>query len=547
MTTQKHKQHNQEQAPNLRKHMAWFHTWFGLLIGFLLFAVFWMGTLTVLDKEFDRWMHPETRTIQGECCTLTAQQLETVLLKARELAPQSENIRLRLPTERTPMTLIRIVEPDKTLKAYFLDPDSGKVVSNAHTLGGSGFFFPFHYKFNIAWKDVGYYLLGIAGLAMMALLLSGVVLHRKLLAEFFLFRPKKKTLRSLLDLHNLSSVVALPFHFVITFTGLLIFFSVYFPWATLAAFDGDKAASQKAMSGFVNLPASGFTTDAPLQLAALKGIPALVQAREASWSKALGEPARADSINIRNLGDSNATLEIRRVFPQSSIGMSTHADTLLLHTGELLHAHEPKPVKEFTHWINGLHFIQFDHTALRLLYVVGGLLGCVMIHTGFLFWLESRRAQHHQKKLAGFTGVQALTVGGTLGMMSATAAFLVANQLLPDTTPSRATVETWVFYGVWLLTIAWAFANAHKHRQLQDQPALHRRSQWLAPTWFFTALCALAWLLNQVNTGGMVTAISQGEMNSLTIDIALLTLVASGVYAARKIERATHKGEIACR
>lgn len=524
-----------QNVASVRQHMAWFHTWFGLFIGFLLFAVFWMGTLTVFDKEFDRWMHPESRSIAGECCTLSPQQLETVLLKAHELAPKSDNIRLRLPTARTPMTLIRIVEPDRSLKAYFMDPDSGKVVSNEHTLGGSGFFFPFHYKFNIAWNNVGYFLLGIAGLAMMALLISGIVLHRKLLAEFFLFRPKKHTVRSLLDLHNLSSVVALPFHFIITFTGLLIFYSIYFPWATLTAFDGDKAASQKAMSGFIRMAPSGFTEDVDQQIASLKTIPALVQAREAAWSKALGEPARADSINIRNLGDSNATLEIRRVFPARGIKMSTHADTLLLHTGELLHAHEPKAVKGFTHWINGLHFIQFDHAALRLLYVVGGLLGCIMIHTGFLFWLESRRVQHHKKKLPGFVVVQALTVGGTLGMMIATAAYLVANQLLPYTTPNRANVETWVFYGVWILTILWACQNAHKYRHLQNQASAHRCSQWFAPTVAFTLLCALAWLLNQINTGGMFKAINLGETNSLAIDIGLLIMIASGTYAARKI------------
>ena len=205
--------------------------------------------------------------------------------------------------------------------------------------------------------------------------------------------------------------------------------------------------------------------------------------------------------------------------------MSTHADTCLLHTGELLHAHEPRPVKGFTHWINGLHFVQFDHAALRVLYVIGGLLGCVMIHTGFLFWLESRRVQHHKRKLPGFTVVQALTVGGTLGMMIATAAFLVANQLIPQHVANRATLETKVFYSVWVLAIAWAFINA----------ATHKNSQWLAPTRLFTALCALAWLLNQINTGGMVAAIQLQDMNSFAIDAGLLIMVASGVYAARKL------------
>jgi hypothetical protein len=290
------------------------------------------------------------------------------------------------------------------------------------------------------------------------------------------------------------------------------------------------------MSGFINMPPSGFTEDPGQQIAALKTVPTLVQAREAAWTQALGETARADSINIRNLSDSNATLEIRRVFPERSITMSTHADTVLLHTGELLHAHQPKPIKSFTHWINGLHFIQFDHTALRVLYVVGGLLGCLMIHTGFLFWLESRRVQHHKKKLPGFTVVQALTVGGTVGMMIATAAYLVANQLLPNQLPNRATTETWVFYGVWVLTIIWAFVNAVRFKRLQNQAAAHRSSQWFQPTVVFTALCALAWLLNQINTGGMfAAALDQEDMNSLAIDMGLLLMVAMGTYTACKI------------
>lgn len=515
--------------------MAWFHSWFGLFIGFLLFAVFWMGTLTVFDKEFDRWMHPESRSTQATCCMLSPAQLEAVLLKARETAPNADSIRLRLPTPRTPMTLVRVTEGKEPPTSFFVDAGTGQVIMNNHTLGGSGFFFPFHYKFNLAWKDIGYYLLGIAGLSMLALLISGVVLHRKLLAEFFLFRPKKQVLRSLLDLHNLSSVAALPFHVLITFTGLLIFFSIYFPWATVAVFNYDKAASQQAISGVVKVAASGEIKTMEQQINGLQSIPALVQAREAAWSASVGEPARADSINIKNLADENALVEIRRVFPASSIEMSTHMDTLMLHTGELLHQHETKPVKGFTHWINGLHFIQFDHTLLRILYFLGGLLGCIMIHTGFLFWLESRRAQHHRKGLHGFPLVQGLTVGATAGLMIATAAFLVANQLLPKGMENRAGLEANVFYGVWLLMLFTSIIDAYGQRSLQADAVKHRQRMWQWPTLLFTLLCAMAWLLNQVNTGGMIAAWRLQDMNTLSIDIGLLIMAAGGVYTIRKL------------
>ncbi|MCR6651374.1 MAG: PepSY domain-containing protein [Cellvibrionaceae bacterium] len=37
------------------------HTWFGLALGFVLMVVFFFGSLSVFDREIDRWAIPETR------------------------------------------------------------------------------------------------------------------------------------------------------------------------------------------------------------------------------------------------------------------------------------------------------------------------------------------------------------------------------------------------------------------------------------------------------------------------------------------------------
>ena len=47
--------------PGLRQCMAWLHTWFGLVLGFVLMAAFFFGALSVFDREIDRWAIPETR------------------------------------------------------------------------------------------------------------------------------------------------------------------------------------------------------------------------------------------------------------------------------------------------------------------------------------------------------------------------------------------------------------------------------------------------------------------------------------------------------
>ena len=46
---------------NFRQSMAWVHTWFGLVLGFVLMVVFFFGALSVFDREIDRWAIPDTR------------------------------------------------------------------------------------------------------------------------------------------------------------------------------------------------------------------------------------------------------------------------------------------------------------------------------------------------------------------------------------------------------------------------------------------------------------------------------------------------------
>ena len=44
-----------------RLSMIWLHTWIGLLPGWLLYAIFLTGTLSVFEHEIDTWMQPELR------------------------------------------------------------------------------------------------------------------------------------------------------------------------------------------------------------------------------------------------------------------------------------------------------------------------------------------------------------------------------------------------------------------------------------------------------------------------------------------------------
>ena len=49
------------KQPSLTQSMSELHTWAGLVLGWVLFAIFLTGTLAVFDKELNWWMQPELR------------------------------------------------------------------------------------------------------------------------------------------------------------------------------------------------------------------------------------------------------------------------------------------------------------------------------------------------------------------------------------------------------------------------------------------------------------------------------------------------------
>ena len=60
---------------NIRQSMAWLHSWTGLLLGWLLFAIFLMGSMSYYRHEITMWMQPELA--QYDVAQETAQCDET--------------------------------------------------------------------------------------------------------------------------------------------------------------------------------------------------------------------------------------------------------------------------------------------------------------------------------------------------------------------------------------------------------------------------------------------------------------------------------------
>lgn len=500
-----------------RDAMDWLHTWFGVVLAAVLFAVFWMGSLSVFDREIDRWMIPETRLPASPGDISYDRLLQSALTRTGD----SPYLNFVAPDAREPSVRLYYETAAKTFEVLHLDPRSGQVIDVTDSLAGTGFIFPFHFGLHIGWADLGYWIVGFAALSMLLLLISGLFIHRKIISEFFVFRPTKNPRRALLDLHNLTSLIGLPFYFLITFSGLLIFAFLYFPWAGAEPFDGDAARLYAETSGaFEPAPRTG-------EAAALGSIDAMKASAEAMWSARVDGPVEADIVRVINHGDASAAVYFRSTFPRHRVILSEHVAVFDGASGELLSDFRAGPVRRVSAWIEGAHFVQFGHWPLRWLYFLAGLSGCAMIALGQLFWLHARTDRSGADP-AKVRVVRALTVGAVTGLILATAAFFLVNRLLPAPASwlglDRAGLEVAVFACVWILS----FVHA----------ALRGRAAWSDQAYAIAALASLAVLLNWASTGDhLVATATQGLWSVLGMDVVLLTGAIAAATAALRLER----------
>lgn len=396
---------------NFRLSMAWLHTWFGLVLGFVLMVVFFFGALSVFDREIDRWAIPSSRFAPQPMPSFD-QMLKPNLESMQPSADRRERMRDQvygpLPdrfdvpkrwgfysTHRDPVLGLFVgyevpnaKKPGTTIWARrTIDPRTGAGLPDDHLKIGSSFFYPLHYSLTWYWKGVGYWIVGLAALAMLAALVSGVVMHRKLFRELFTFRPRKNTQRGLLDLHNLTGVVALPFHFFFAFTGLVIFAGIYFP-VTHTQLEPLHEFSEQREADETGLPHERAGIAAPLA-----SVDSMVAEARRRWA-GRGMAGEVGFLAVQFPYDANGYVSIYRA-GTDRIALTGEGVHFRAATGEVLREDpSPSAVDSVNEFLTGLHLQHFRHWLLRWLYVLGGLAGCACIATGLLSFVEKRKKRH---------------------------------------------------------------------------------------------------------------------------------------------------------
>ncbi|WXL24346.1 PepSY-associated TM helix domain-containing protein [Ectopseudomonas mendocina] len=549
---------------NITQSLSWLHTWSGLVFGWALVAIFLTGTLAVFDKEINLWMQPEvpTQTVDRE------QAVATAIKHLRTHHADESSWQVALPSERSPRLAVSAGEQQgggggRGNAMTVLDPATGEVITPRQTAGGN-FFFRFHYTLHFP-RNIGIWVVGFMAMAMLAAIVSGIVIHKKFFKEFFTFRPNKGQ-RSWLDYHNASGVLLLPFHIMITYTGLVIFFLIYMPAPMDALFDGDRQAYQAAMRGDSTAGAqhqgergaqrqqggrgeqgAGGQRGQRQQRQQAERVPLMDRTDDIDFM-ALIARAEADlgslsGFNLKRSANGDAVFEGRPVLGnviELTKGRSMSLNAL---TGEVIRpAPDSVGATLVQRVLAGLHFAQFGGYPMRWVYFICGMISTAMMAGGLILFTVKRRrryAKESRPARSGYAFIERVNIAIVAGLMIACVGMLWANRLLPVELTARPNAEVNAFFALWGLSFV--------HTSLRPWMQAWREQLWVGALLMLAlplanALNGLPLLGNGI---GLYVELTTMAMGALVL-LAALRTGQGGEYVSDARKQRAAKEELAC-
>jgi uncharacterized iron-regulated membrane protein len=507
-----------------RQSMAWLHTWVGLVPGWVLYIVFVFGTAAFFQYEIDAWMRPELGS--GTRVSTRALEAADALLHRRGAGAESWTVSLPNARGGNGLTVSwREAGQDRhDRKEITLDPHTGREVAVRKTRGG---FFLYRMHFDLHYMPVMWarYLVSVAALAMLVAILSGLVTHKKIFTDFFQMRFGKGQ-RSWLDAHNATAVLALPFHVMITYTGLVTLLFTLMPWAITANFPTREAFYEAAFPRADEKDASGMP-------APTVPLVRLVASAQRQW-----HGASPSYIGIDHPGDAAATAQL---YPQRTNWSDGRGEPIHLDAaqGSVLPAKaRPNGGARMTQEVMiDLHTAWFTGYGLRWLYFLSGLAGTAMVATGLALWCVKRRSKlaDPARPHFGFRLVERLNIGFIAGAPAGIAVYFLANRLLPAALPERAEWEVDSLFIAWGAIFVWTLARPAKRAWVEGLAA-------------GAVLFALVPAVNALTTSrGLGASLWHGDWVFVGFDLTLTALAAGFAWTAWKVLRHQPKAAAARR
>ncbi|KQB58167.1 MULTISPECIES: PepSY domain-containing protein [Acidovorax] len=354
------------------------HSWAGIVTGLLMFIVCFSGAVVVFKNEIDLWANPSLAQLPRSDKPAS---LDAVLTQLQTRYPGATVETIALPDAINPSYFAFVRErgaPASTRTKVALRSDTGTVVGPVDSqLGQYLRMLHVFLFFGPRW------IVGFLGVAMLVLIATGIVIHRKILAELFTQRWGRSFRVVMSDLHKSAGIWGLGFHILIATTGAWMGLAPLFEQGTKYVTTSANAAAPK--------PAR--------KVASETAAPVPMQSLDALYATAQQAVPRLEAryVSLRRWGTDTA--EASFTGNLSGHLVSTARVDINAATGAPKKVHDPRTAG-FWSLVNGLmeplHFGDFGGLALKWLYFFLGMTPAFLSISGTLIWLDARQQRRRE-------------------------------------------------------------------------------------------------------------------------------------------------------
>jgi uncharacterized iron-regulated membrane protein len=437
------------------KRVLDFHAWAGVVSALFIYIVSLSGVFALFETELLQWEEPQVQ-FQTPAQPTALMPLVREYADTLQATGRLASLDVYLPNATRPYyEVIAYWAPEgeqrskKQTRRWHAQ--TGQILE-PHEDGLTHWLVNFHRSLMLP-RTAGRFIVGLSGVLLLVSILSGILLHRKMLKEMFTWRLHRSVRLKWQDSHKILGLWSLPFQLMIAFTGAWLgMIALLLPLnATLT---GKWGIEEIYGALFPSGPsAAGISAPMlPLDEVMIATRPHLDNAPQ--------------SISIKNWGDQDATY-IFLYEPHGTLDGTLRREVNAV-TGEIYdvpHIDRSGPIYQVLRSMTTLHYAWFGGGWVKILYTVLGSFLCIIAITGVLIWLEKR--EHGGKgnaPKAVYTMLGRMTIGTSMGMLIASFAVFYVDRLSTPLPGEKLTTIGIAYLAIWGLGIVFAGVSRNPYR-----------------------------------------------------------------------------------
>lgn len=425
------------------------HTVSGIVISVALYIIFFAGAFALIKDEITAWEKGSTietlapkdinfdkliKSIEAEGHTLYGRDIRIIPPDAKK------EIYVQL-TDSQDTTIVNV--PNKPTY-FYADQESYKISEYYSFYSVGELLYRLHFFHQL--PTIGIYIAGFVAFFFLFAIVTGVIVHwKKMVSNFFIFRPKTKLKTIWTDAHTALGVIGLPFQFIYTVTSCFLCMSIFVLLPANYVYNNNQEKLLEDIRPMMK------TYPLEEKMDTVLDVNSFMAKADKKW-----ENFTAQQIYIKNYGASNMMFQVDGLLGSKEKFLGNGRVVYKMATNTIESEKSPyvnSYVEDVELTIRKLHFGDFGGMYLKVVYFILALITCFVIISGVLIWLEAR----NKKNISAAKQLYNRRVGHVylaicLSMFPITALSFIASKLIPrDLDASRQTILYVVFFVGWLL------------------------------------------------------------------------------------------------